>query len=249
MINKIDIFFEIHKDIPREGPGDSKSTQRAFSLLKNLPSKPKILDIGCGPGKQTFDLIKLTDGNMVAIDNHQPYIDSLNEEIVKQGLTDRIQALNKDMFNLDFEEKSFDVIWAEGAIYIIGFENGLKTWPRFLKTKGHIAATEISWLKPNPPDELKTFWDECYPNIQNIESNLEIIKRCGYKAIDYFPLPESAWWDDYYNPIQQRITKLKEKYHDNEDAIKMIELEEKEINIYKKYSAYYGYVFYIMQLS
>jgi hypothetical protein len=30
------------------------------------------------------------------------------------------------MFHLNFPDASFDVIWAEGSIYIIGFENGLK---------------------------------------------------------------------------------------------------------------------------
>jgi hypothetical protein len=28
------IFYEIHSDNPREGPGDSISTERAFSLLE-----------------------------------------------------------------------------------------------------------------------------------------------------------------------------------------------------------------------
>jgi hypothetical protein len=45
-----DVFFEIHADNPREGPGDFNSTKRAFLAMKNLPGKPKILDIGCGPG-------------------------------------------------------------------------------------------------------------------------------------------------------------------------------------------------------
>lgn len=36
-------FFEIHKGIPREGPGDNESTRKALSLLNDLPSEVKAL--------------------------------------------------------------------------------------------------------------------------------------------------------------------------------------------------------------
>ena len=47
---KINMFFEIHKDIHREGLVDNNATKKAFLSLENLPEKPIILDIGCGPG-------------------------------------------------------------------------------------------------------------------------------------------------------------------------------------------------------
>ncbi len=36
-------FFEIHKDIPREGPGDNESTRKALSLLNDLPTEVRAL--------------------------------------------------------------------------------------------------------------------------------------------------------------------------------------------------------------
>jgi hypothetical protein len=48
-----EFFFEIHQDNPREGPGNLESTKKAFSMLNNLPESPRILDVGCGPGRQT----------------------------------------------------------------------------------------------------------------------------------------------------------------------------------------------------
>jgi hypothetical protein len=47
------IFWEIHTSLPREGPGDNESTQKAYRILKELPENPRILDIGSGPGMQT----------------------------------------------------------------------------------------------------------------------------------------------------------------------------------------------------
>lgn len=242
------ILLDIFKDLPRGGPGDTAFTETAFSVMKKLPDTPRILDIGCGPGMQTIDLIHLTNGSIIALDKYPQFLDQLNKNIKKEGLQNRINTVLGDMFNLTFEKKSFDIIWSEGAIYIIGFEQGLKTFKPFLKENGYIAVTEVTWLKPNPPADLKKFWMEEYPAIQDIESNLMSIKKTGYEIIDNFTLPEHAWWDDYYTPLQNRLEKLREKYKNNTTALDMINMTQAEINMYKKYSEYYGYVFYIMRL-
>ncbi|NVM05200.1 MAG: SAM-dependent methyltransferase, partial [Candidatus Helarchaeota archaeon] len=55
----MDLIFELHTDLPREGPGSNEFTRKAFLMLKNLPQEPKILDIGCGSGMQTIEIAKL----------------------------------------------------------------------------------------------------------------------------------------------------------------------------------------------
>jgi SAM-dependent methyltransferase len=151
------------------------------------------------------------------------------------------------MFALGFEPGSFDVIWSEGAIYIIGFEKGLREWKPFLKNGGYLAVTELSWLKPDPPAEVKTFWQENYPHIQTREENLALLQKAGYRAVGHFTLPESAWWQDYYNPSEKRIAMLTEKYRDNDEALAFLDISQREIDLYRRYSEWYGYVFYVMQ--
>jgi len=65
-----EIFFEIFEALPRQGPGDEKSTRKAFKKLGELPDRPEILDVGCGTGVQTLALAKLTPGKITAFDNH-----------------------------------------------------------------------------------------------------------------------------------------------------------------------------------
>lgn len=48
---------------------------------------------------------------------------------------------------MDFVPESFDLIWAEGYIYIIGFKKGLQDWKKFLKPGGYLICSEISWFK------------------------------------------------------------------------------------------------------
>jgi ubiquinone/menaquinone biosynthesis C-methylase UbiE len=242
-----DIFFEIHADNPREGPGNFESTKRAFLALKNLPGKPEILDIGCGPGKQTLDLAQLTKGSITAVDNHAPFLAQLNKMIASQGLQKRVHTVKADMISLNFAPGSFDIIWSEGAIYIMGFEQGLRSWKKFLKPKGYIVVSELTRLKETPPQEAKAFWEGAYPAMRTTESNLAVIAAAGYSQVEHFAIPESAWLEEYYGPLQQRVEKLRVKYRNDPEALKVLAAEDSERESYRKYAAYYGYVFYIMK--
>lgn len=66
--------------------------------------------------------------HVVGIDYHAPYIEKLNQTAAKSGLTDRVHGVVMSMFDMAFEKESFDMIWAEGSIYIIGFQRGLRQW-------------------------------------------------------------------------------------------------------------------------
>lgn len=241
-----DIFFEIHKGLPREGPGRNDYTRRAFEMLPKL-DKPRILDIGCGPGGPTMELARISGGDVIGMDTHQPYLDVLEEKIRKAGLSERIKAVNGSMFTMDFPEENFDIIWAEGSIYIIGFKRGLKDWRKFIKPQGFLVVHEMTWLKSDPPNEIADYWKRMYPGITTIPKNLEIIPRCGYDVLGHFPLPEDAWWEEYYHPLEERINKLRVKYRNDPEALRILDSEQEEIDLYRKYSAWYGSVFYVMQ--
>jgi ubiquinone/menaquinone biosynthesis C-methylase UbiE len=215
--------------------------------MTDLPIQPRLLDIGCGPGMQTLELARISAGSILAIDTHQPFLEALNRRASREGLAERITPLNQSMFALDFEPGSFDAIWSEGAIYIIGFEKGLQEWQPFLKKGGYLAVTELSWLKPDPPAEVKTFWQENYPHIQTREENLVLLQKTGYHEVGHFTLPNSAWWQNYYTPLEKRIATLTEQYRDNDEALAFLDISQREIDLYRKFSEWYGYVFYVMQ--
>jgi len=95
-----DIFFEIFDELPRQGPGTHKATQKAFRLT-NLWSKAiQVLDIGCGTGAQTLTLAKLIKGKIIATDTHQPYLDQLSQKAKQENLSDKIICKNMNMGKL-----------------------------------------------------------------------------------------------------------------------------------------------------
>ena len=83
--------------------------------------------------------------------------------------------------------------------------------------------------------------------ITTIQNNLDVIKKCGYQILDYFSLPEDAWWEFYYAPLEKRLTDLRIKFKHNPKALAIIAEDEIEIALFRKYNAWYGSVFFVMQ--
>jgi ubiquinone/menaquinone biosynthesis C-methylase UbiE len=240
-------IFEIYNELPRQGPGSNESTRYAFAILKNRSPKLKILDIGCGTGMQTIELAKISNGTIIALDIHLAYLEELKKQAKEQDIADSTQTILESMFSMEFKEKSFDVIWAEGSAYILGFEKALKEWRFFLRKPGYLAVSELVWLKDNVPNEAKEFFELEYSAMKNYAENVKIIERLGYELMDSFVLPESDWWDYFYAPLEKRIAILREKYIRNVQKIKELDVAQKEVDIFRKYSEYYGYAFYVMK--
>jgi SAM-dependent methyltransferase len=243
----MNIFFEIHQDLPREGPGDDASTAKAYAMLQGLPPEPHILDVGCGPGMQTRCLVLLSGGHITAVDTRQEFLDVLLHDAGAEGLSSHILTRQMSMFSLDLDAESFDIIWSEGAIYIMGFGEGLRAWRTLLKPGGWVAVTELTWIKPQPPQEILSFWQTEYPAMKTVEENLDLVRTAGYRVGGHFTLPDESWTASYYIPMEKRLVGLREKYQGQPEALAAIEENQREIEMFRKYSAWYGYVFYVMQ--
>jgi ubiquinone/menaquinone biosynthesis C-methylase UbiE len=239
-----EIFYEMFKDMPRQGPGKPEYTKKALSFC-SFPDNPIILDIGCGTGAQTIALAENINCKITAVDNHMPFLEELNKKAKRLSLDSTIHTFHGDMNHLAFKEK-FDLIWSEGAIYIMGFEKGLRELKKFLKPKGFIAISEVAWIKENPPKEAVLFWKKEYPAMKDISSNIEVIQSAGYRLINHFIMPQDAW-DEFYSAFKIITNKMRKKYKNNKQAERVIEMITKEIEAYEKFSDYYGYVFYIMK--
>jgi SAM-dependent methyltransferase len=201
------LMFSFFESVVRKGPGSEASTLKALSMLVGLPPNPRIVDFGCGAGAASLVLARATQGNVTAVEIHQPFLQQLKALAASEGLTEKIRTLEADMANPPFPEGSFDLVWSEGAIYNIGFEQGLKRWRRRLRTGGFVAVTEVSWLCETPPGKLVDFWASEYPAMTNIEDNLTMIRSAGFEPVGHFVLPAEDW-ENYYGPLQEQLVAL-----------------------------------------
>ncbi|GAG43509.1 unnamed protein product, partial [marine sediment metagenome] len=115
----IEYLHELCEALPRCGPGDNEFTKRAFYAIPKPPKHPFILDIGCGPGVQTIELAKISNGKIIALDNHPAFLDKLMEKARNERLEENIIPKNLSMLDMDFGENTFDIIWSEGALYFM----------------------------------------------------------------------------------------------------------------------------------
>jgi SAM-dependent methyltransferase len=243
-----DVFFDVHTNLPREGPGNRDCTMRALSLAGQLPEAPSVLDVACGPGLQTVHLAELLpDATITAVDLNQAMTDQARRKIESVQMSDRIRVETGDMAALTYPDAAFDLIWCEGAAYNIGVERAIRNWKRMLKPAGKVALTDAVWLRRNPPADLAKFW-QVYPDMSDAESRRQMVRDCGYLLRGDFILPEAAWWDDYYQPMKLRLQMLAAGYENDSDAMSVIDECNAEIAFYERYAEYYGYMFLVMSI-
>jgi SAM-dependent methyltransferase len=241
------LFFELHAGLPREGPGNDATTLRALAEVGPLRNVPEILDIGCGPGAQTLVLALASSGRVTAVDVHQPFLDELRRRADAAGLGERVITVRASMTALPFVAESFDLVWSEGAIFIMGFDAGLRAWRGLLRPGGALVVSELTWLTSSPPGAARDFWREAYPGMRSAAENRAAIEANGYEHVADIVLPRTAWFDEYLTPLERRIDAIAAKRPHDEPFLRFLEGERTEIDVARRYGDAFGYVFYVMR--
>ncbi len=241
---EMEAFFKLHTGLPREGPGSDASTRKAIRGLPSLPPSPRVVDLGCGSGRQTLVLAREFSSSIIAVDIHQPYLDQLRTSAAEAGLEGRIETRNISMGALNYPDGSVDLVWSEGALYTAGVSRMLRLIRPMLRPKGLLAFTEISWLVASPPDEAVEFW-KAYEGMGDIEQNIRKITSAGYSVSSHFTLPPEDWWDEYYNPLLERMETLRFDRASGSAVAAVIEAAAEEIGLRRRWGHTYGYVFYL----
>ncbi len=151
------------------------------------------------------------------------------------------------MDTLPFPPASYDLLWAEGSIFIMGVERGITAWKKFIRPGGYLAFTEAVWFTVTPSAEVKEFWQEIYPDIKDVRGIQTVAEKAGYFWITSFPLPAFAWWDDYYTPFLARLPALENTYRDNAEARTILAGMKQEISLFRRHSHEYGYQFILLK--
>jgi len=246
-VNHIDLLIDLHLHNPRQGPGDDAQTALALRLTGIDPAAPlRVADIGCGTGAATLALARLLpQAQITAVDFLPPFLAMLNEHAQAVGVADRITTLEASMDALPFADGAFDLLWSEGAIYNMGFENGVRSWRRFLKPGGLLVASELTWTTHTRPPELQAHWEREYPEVGTAADKIGVLERNGYAPQGYFVLPESCWLRDYYAPLRAGFSDFLDRHGHSEAARAVVAENEQEIALYEAHRAHFGYGVYV----
>lgn len=240
----IEALLRLHSGLPRQGPGSDASTREALRRLPKLGESPSIVYLGCGPGRQTLVLAREFGVPVLAVDVLAPFLEELERAAEAAGLSEMVRAHCGSMDHLAVAHESLDLVWSEGALYNVGVDQQLRYLLPLMKSGGVVAFSELSWLSADPIEELRVYW-ELYPGMRTTAANVAAYEGIGYRVVDQFVLPESDWWTEYYNPLLARIERLRAEAERDAALAEVLTETEREIDVYRRFSRDYGYVFYL----
>lgn len=249
-MTEFELMVDLHLGSERQGPGSTEDTLRALSFVE-LPSDQKlqIADIGSGNGGPTITLAQTLNAHIYAVDFLPLFLSELNSKAEEKGLSEKIKTIEAPMDALPFENEQLDMIWSEGSIYNMGFENGVRYWKNFLKSGGYLVASEITWITHERPSEIEEFWNEAYPEIDIASSKINILENHGFTLAGYFYLSPESWIRNYYKPQIKRFDHFLKKHDHSEKAKFVVKEHQNEIDLYYKFKDYYSYGFYVAKKS
>ncbi|MEU8760472.1 bifunctional class I SAM-dependent methyltransferase/N-acetyltransferase [Streptomyces sp. NPDC048659] len=233
----------MHHGLERQGPGSDTTTRRLLSLAGPLPERPRVLDLGCGPGRAALLLTEEAGAEVTAVDLHEPFLAELRETAAARGLDSRIHTLRADMGALqELPDGSFDLVWAESSAWVLGFDRALAEWRRLLAPGGTLVLTECVWTTDEPGEAARAFWDGSYP-LRTVTANAAAAVGAGYHVLATFLQPEEDW-DAYYGPLAARAEAADLSVPGMAEAVAGARAE---IALRREHGAGYGYAGFVLR--
>lgn len=198
-----DAFFTVHRDLPREGPGEASDVAFALDLAR-LPAGAAICDAGAGPGGDVAALLAVPGVRVVAVESHPDFAAAIRARFPREP---RLRVVAGDMAGIaDLPEAPFDLVWCAGALYFLGIEAGLAAFARAVKPGGVVAFTEPCFFTASPSPAARDFW-EGY-DTATVPQILDRVAAQGFAVLGHRPIGD-AGWEAYYRPMEARIAALR----------------------------------------
>jgi len=238
-------LIELHQGLERQGPGDTDFSDYIISQIPELPTNPRIADIGCGAGAGTLFLADKYRSKVLAVDFSRDFLNELEDRAKQRSLEHLVETIECDMGSLDWKPKTIDLLWSEGAAYNLTFEGALKVWRPLMSSNGIAVISEMSYFTSEVPESVRVYWQNAYPTIGTESENSNHAYSSGFEILGIHRLPSKAWWDNYYGPLRENMKSFKH----SEDSIMqaVIKETEEEMKFFEEHEKHYGYSFYIMK--
>ena len=198
-----EVFWALHRDLPREGVGSDATTRTLLELTAPLPDSPRALDVGCGPGRASLVLAG-AGARVTAVDLHEPFLRRTRSAAHDAGLTGRIAVERASMTALPHPDGTFDLLWCEGAAYLMGVDRALHEWRRLLRPGGALVLTDAVGTTAAPSAQARRFWAQ-YPAMRDEAALVAAARSAGYGVLATHLLPDADWTDESHRPLAAAI--------------------------------------------
>lgn len=168
--------------------GKIRWDRRAGMLTNSLKSGMKVLEIGCGTGFFTKEIIK-KPVQLTAIDISPELIEVARKNI----LGPNVEFIIENAYKMAFNDQIFDAVIGSSVLHHLDIDPALKEIYRVLKPGGYIAFTEPNMMNPqialqkNIPTLKKALGDSPDESAFFRWSIMKKLKKIGFTGIDIIP--------------------------------------------------------------
>lgn len=180
-------------------PEGRKSTEEVYQMAK-LQSGRNVLDIGCGVGTTAFEIVRKFVSTVMASYIDQNMLHKAEQNVLREGVADKIRVVKADIQQMPFADNEFDVIIAEAVTMFVNSKKAAQEICRVCKAIGSVVEHEFIWRnKPNQEvrrifesavcpgikfdtteDWLKLFSENRFSNEQHKTGSFVIILVSGF---------------------------------------------------------------------
>jgi len=174
-------------------PGGAGNVAR---LLSGIESHGKrILDIGCGIGGPAFEMARTHGAEVVGVDLEAPLIERASNDAAELGLADRCRFQTVHLGPLPFDDQTFDIVVASGALTQTQDKEAIfADCLRLLRPGGHLSCYD--WTKaPGEYSADMLHWfkiEELTYALETLDAYKQRLQNCGY--IDVQIEDASDWY-------------------------------------------------------
>lgn len=123
--------------------GKKRWKRRVKMLCENLTNNLNVLELGCGTGYFTKELVK-TDAKITALDISPDLLENAKDNIK----SDKINFVLGNACSMSFYDSEFDIVLGSSVIHHLEIDFAIKEIYRILKVGGSIKFTEPNMLNP-----------------------------------------------------------------------------------------------------
>jgi len=236
------VFWALHSDLPREGVGSDATTARLLDLAGPLPEAARALDVGCGPGRASL-VLAAAGARVTAVDLHEPFLQRARRAAAVAGLADRVGVVRASMTALPHADATFDLVWSEGAAYLMGVDAALASWRRLLVPGGVLVLTDAVWTVDRPSEAVRGFWAG-YPAMRDARATVAAAEAAGYDVLAAHLLPDEDWSDEYHRPLEAAIDAWPDP---DPAAAEVLAAARTEIDLRRTHPDEFGYAGFVLR--
>ncbi len=159
-----------------------------------------VLDAGCGVGGSSIWIAKNIGARVIGITLVQKQLEFANKFANERGVEDIVSFKVRDFTNTEFDDETFDVVWAlESACYAVDKRSFLAESRRILKKGGRLMVAD-GFLKRDPDkltaSEMRDMkeWTSGWavPNLASIEQFRKYLVDLGFEDIKFKDITENV---------------------------------------------------------